>query len=222
MSEALHLITITDPLSPVSEAYRTLRTNLQFASLDRPLHTVLLTCPGAEGRRSVSITLANLAVSMAQVDQRVILVDSDLRQPSLHEIFGLSNEQGLTTWLSDEGEISDPPLVDTPVKGLRLLPSGPLPTRAPDLLGSKRMEQVLKTLQADADLVLLAAPPVLVATDAAILATKVDGVVLVIAGGETKREQAQAAMEQLQRVKAHLLGAVLTNAPADGQRIFRG
>ena len=215
MSEALNLVTITDPLSPISEAYRTLRTNLQFASLERALHTVLLTCPGAEGRRAVSATLANLAVSMAQVDQRVILVDSDLRQPSLHEILGLNNEQGLTTWLGNEGEMSAPPLQDTPVQGLRLLPSGPLPPRAPDLLSSKRMVQVIDALKGEADMVLLAAPPVLDATDAAILATRVDGVVLVITGGETRREQAQAAVEQFQRVKANLLGAVLANAPVN-------
>jgi capsular exopolysaccharide synthesis family protein len=222
MSEALNLTTISDPLSPISEAYRTLRTNLQFAALERALHTVLLTCPSAEGKHSVSNTLANLAVSLAQVDQRVILVDSDLRQPSLHRIFGLGNERGLTTWLSSEEEVSAPPLDDTPVQGLRLLPSGPLLPRARDLLSSKRMGQVIEALKAEADMVLLAAPPVLDATDAAILATKVDGVVLVITSGETKREQAQAAMEQLQRLKANLVGAVLANASVDTQRPSRG
>ncbi|MBC7234996.1 MAG: CpsD/CapB family tyrosine-protein kinase [Chloroflexi bacterium] len=210
MYPALDLITLTEPLSPISEAYRTLRMNLQFASLDRPWHTLLLASPGPEGNKS--ITLANLAVTLAQVEQRVIMVDSDLRHPSLHEIFGLPNEVGLSTMLADAGAIEHPPLQETQVAGLRLLTSGPLPARPPDLLSSKRMEQVIQALRADADAVLFDAPPVMAVTDAAILASRVDAVLLLVTAGETKREQAQAAVQRLQRVHARLLGAVLTNA----------
>ncbi len=209
MNHAPNLVTLSEPLSPVSEAYRALRMNVQFAAQERPLRTLLVVAPSAEGARGTPITLANLAVTMAQIEQEVILVDSDLRHPSLHTIFGVPNDVGLTTWMAGE-DLDHPPLGETGVEGLRLLPSGPLPLRAPDLLGSKRMEQALQALPAD--MVLLAAPPVLAVTDAAVLASKVDGVLLVIAAGDTKRERAQAAVQQLQRVHARVLGAVLTGA----------
>ena len=123
MAEQLGLITITEPLSPISEAYRTLRMNLQYASLDRELRTLLITSPGpGEGK---STTLANLAVTMAQVEQRVIVVDCDLRKPYLHQLFSLNNEIGLTTMMLDEQAMLNPPLQATPVKGLQVLTSAP-------------------------------------------------------------------------------------------------
>jgi capsular exopolysaccharide synthesis family protein len=213
MADPVGLVTISDPMSPISEAYRTLRMNLQFSALDRALRTVLLTSPGpGEGK---STSLANLAVTMAQVEQRVVMVDCDLRRPQLHTFFDLSNELGLTTMMVDDEALQEPPLLQTPIKDLWLLPSGPLPPRPADLLGSKRMETVIDRLLAQADVVLLDAPPVMAGADAAVLATKVDGVLLVVSAGETKRESAQQAIERLRKVNAHILGAVLSNAPPD-------
>ncbi len=207
------LVTVTSPRSPASEAYRTLRTNLQFISPDKPLHALMITSPGPEEGKSTM--LANLAVAMAQGEKKVILVDCDLRRPSLHKLFGLAHKRGLTTMMVDDKALADPPLQDTGVAGLRLLASGELPPSPSDLLGSQRMDRVLAMLRERADVVLLDAPPVLAASDAAILATKVDGVLLVVAAGQTKRDGVQAAKAKLEKVNARVLGAVLTNMPLD-------
>ncbi len=213
MSPKSDLITLTDPRSPAAEAYRTLRTNLTFAGLDKPIETLVVTsaAPG-EGK---STTLANLAVTMAQGEHRTILVDADLRRPSLHEIFEVPNSRGLTTMFVEQGALEDPPLVGTGVENLLLLPSGPLPPNPADLLGSRRMEEVIGVLRERADLVLFDAPPVIAVTDAAVLGTKVDGVLLVVRAGHTRREHAQRAKELLERVHVRVIGAVLTNAPVD-------
>ncbi len=213
MSDSLKLVTIQDPQSPASEAYRTLRMNLQFAALDSPLRTLLITSPGpGEGK---STTLANLAVTIAQVDQRVIVVDCDLRRPYLHQLFGCDNQLGLTSMMVDDDLLENPPLLETSVNGLRVVTSGTLPPRPSDLLGSVRMEKVIDRLLSEADMVIFDAPPVMAVTDAAVLSTKVDGVLLVVSAGETKREQAQRAVERLQKVNSRIIGAVLNNVPLD-------
>ena len=206
------LITLTDPRSPASEAYRTLRTNLEFSSLDHPLRSLLVTSPGANADKSV--TLANLAVIMAEGGRRVILVDADLRRPALHEIFGLDNERGLSTLFNDGGGL-EIPLQDSGVTGLRLLTSGPLPQNPSIMLGSSRMEEIIARLTEMADLVLFDAPPVIAVTDAALLAARVDGTLLVVRAGGTLREHVEQAKALLEKVNAHLVGAVLTNASLD-------
>jgi capsular exopolysaccharide synthesis family protein len=216
VADTLGLVTITDPASPASEAYRSLRMNLQFSSLDKPLHSLMVTSPGdGEGK---STTLANLAVTLAQVDQRIIMVDCDLRRPMLHSLFGLSNQTGISTMVLDDQLLHNPPYQETPVKGLLLVASGPLPPRPGDLLGSKKMESILERLLLDADIILLDAPPIMAVTDAAILATKVDGVLIVVSAGETKREQAQRAVERLNKVNAHIVGSVINNVPLDSSQ----
>jgi non-specific protein-tyrosine kinase len=187
--------------------------NLQFAALDRTLHTVLVTSPGTDEGKST--TLANLAVTMAQVEQRVVAVDCDLRRPSLHHLFGLPNETGLTTMVLDDQVLADPPLQATEVDGLRLLSSGALPPRPADLLGSKRLGLVIERLSDEADVLLFDAPPVLAAADASLLASKLDGVLLVVSAGRTKREHARLAVERLAKVNAQIVGAVLTNVTLD-------
>jgi non-specific protein-tyrosine kinase len=203
------LIALREPRSPAAEAYRTLRTNLLFSSLDNPLHTLLVTSSGPDEGKST--TIANLAVIMAQAEQRVILVDCDLRRPGLHAIFGLSNEQGLTSVILNQDEAALP-LQETSITGLHLLASGPLPPRPADLLGSRRMEALIERLQAEADIVLFDTPPVTAVTDAAVLATRVDGVLLVLQSGKTRRDRAREARRMLEKVKANIVGAVLNNA----------
>ena len=213
MAEQIDLVTITDPSSPVSEAYRTLRMNLQYASLDKPLRSVLVTSasPG-EGK---STTIANLAVTIAQAEQRVIVADCDLRRPYLHQLFAVSNDRGLTTMMVDDQAFEAPPLQATSIERLFILPSGPLPPRPADLLGSQRMEKVIARLLDSADQILLDAPPLIAVVDALALAAKVDGVLLVTSAGETKREHAQQAVERLKKVNANIVGAVLNNVPLD-------
>ncbi len=213
MAEQLDLITLTNPRSPATEAYRTLRTNLTFAALDKPIETLVVTsaAPG-EGKSTV---LANLAVTMAQGGRRTILVDADLRRPFLHEIFGIVNDRGLTTMIVEEAGLDDPPLIDVGVDNLWLMPSGPMPPNPADILGSRKMEEVIAVLRARADVVLFDAPPIIAVTDAAVLGTKVDGVLLVVCAGRTRREHAQRARELLERVHVRIVGAVLNDAPRD-------
>ena len=213
MAKQPNLITLSDPRSPAAEAYRTLRTNLYFSSLDRALETLVVTsaAPG-EGK---STTLSNLAVTLAQGEKRTILVDADLRRPTLHTLFDVSNGRGLTTMAVDDSALADPPLLATGIENLRLLSSGPLPPNPAEILGSRRMDEIIAALKARADIVLFDAPPIIVVTDAAVLGTKVDGVLLVISAGKTRREHALRAKELLERVKIRLVGAVLNNAPPD-------
>ena len=202
------LITLREPASAAAEAYRPLRTNILFSSLDKPIHTLLIT--SAEPTPEKSLTAANLAVTMAQAEQRVLLVDCDLRQPMLHTIFGLANEQGLTSAILDQ----EAPLAIQPteVPGLSLLPSGPLPPRPADLLGSRRMEGLLHRLRQAADIVIFDTPPVQNVTDALVLSTRVDGVLLVVQAGRSRRDRVREARQKLEKVKANLLGVVLSNA----------
>ncbi len=207
------LITLTDPRNPAAEAYRTLRTNLTFTALDNPIETLLVTSSAPDEDKST--VLANLAVTMAQGERRTILVDADLRRPSLHEIFGVTNDQGLTSMIVEETTLDNPPLLKVGIKNLSLLPSGPLPPNPAGILGSRKMEQVIAALKERADVVLFDAPPVVAVTDAAVLGTKVDGVLLVVRAGRTRREHAQRAKELLERVHVRIVGAVLNDAPRD-------
>lgn len=207
----MDLITLTDPRSPVSEAYRTLRTNLSFYNLDTPLRSLVVTSPAAgEGK---STTIANLAVTMAQSGRRTILIDCDLRRPSLHTIFGLDEAPGLTNLAL--GQVTEPPLQTTSVANLWLLSSGTQPPNPADLLGAKKFEQVIAELSERADFLLFDAPPVLAVSDAAILGAKVDGILLVVQAGKTRREHSERAKELLEKARVRIIGVTLTNAPQD-------
>lgn len=207
----MDLITLTDPRSPISEAYRTLRTNLSFYSLDSPIETLVVTSPAPDEGKST--TVANLAVTMAQSGRRTILVDCDLRRPSLHTIFDANNDAGFTTMVLDEEAAA--PLQETGIENLWLLPSGPKPPNPADLLGSHQVERVIEGLVEQADIVLFDAPPIIGVTDAVLLGTKADGLLLVIRAGQTRREHAERAKELLEKAKVRIIGATLTNAPKE-------
>jgi capsular exopolysaccharide synthesis family protein len=207
------LITISHPRSPISEAYRTLRTNLDFSSLDKPIRSMVVTSPAPEEGKST--TLANLAVTIAQAGKKVILVDCDLRRPSLHQVFGATNTAGFTDMMRDDTLMRNPPLQETGVPNLRLMTSGTRPPNPSELLASRRMGEVIAALQSQADLVLFDAPPVIAVTDAAVLASKVDVVLLVVSAGKTKREHAKKAKALLDKVNARLIGAVLNNVKGE-------
>ena len=207
------LITISNPRSPVSEAYRTLRTNLEFSSLDKPICSMVVTSPAPEEGKST--TLANLAVTLAQAGKRVILVDCDLRRPSLHHIFGARGTVGFTDIMRDDALMAKPPLQETCVPNLFLLTTGTLPPNPSELLASRRMSEVIAALQSHADMILFDAPPIIAVTDAAVLASKVDAVLLVISAGRTKREHAKKARALLEKVNARLIGTVLNNVKGE-------
>jgi non-specific protein-tyrosine kinase len=207
------LITLNDPRSEAAEAFRSLRTNLMFSSVEEPLHTLLVTSAAqSDGKSSI---IANLAVTFAQGGNKTILVDADLRRPSQHEIWGISNERGLTTMMLEESAMSTPPLAQTAIENLQILPSGPLPPNPADVLSSQRMMGVIGVLKARANYVLFDSPPVLAATDAALLGSKLDGVLLVVRAGHTRREQTARARQALDRVHVRVVGAVLSNAPRE-------
>jgi capsular exopolysaccharide synthesis family protein len=207
----MSLITLTDPQSPISEAYRTLRTNLSFYSLDKPLQTLVMTSPAGSADNGQSV--ANLAVTMAQSGRNTLLIDCDLRRPVLHEFFGLSNDDGLTNMILNDAE--KPPLQQTAVENLSLLASGPKPPNPADMLGSKKVDQLIASMTEQFDFVLFNAPPVVAVTDATILGAKVDGVLLVITAGKTRRDHAEKAKEMLEKAHVRVVGVALTNAPKD-------
>ncbi len=212
------LITLTDPRSNAAEAFRSLRTNLIFSGVEHAIDTFMVT--SASQAEDKSIVLANLAVTFAQASNKTIIVDTDLRRPTQHEIWGVPNDRGVTTMILEDGAMASPPLVQTEVPNLMLLPSGPLPPVPADVLSSQRMTDVIGVLKARAHYVLFDAPPVLVASDAALLGTKLDGVVLVVRVGATRRDQAAQANQALERVHVRMLGAVMTNAPREAGKRY--
>ncbi|WP_372813204.1 CpsD/CapB family tyrosine-protein kinase [Paenibacillus sp.] len=202
------IITHENPKSPISEAYRTLRTNIQFSAIDEELRVIMATSAGpGEGK---STTLTNLAVVYAQADMRVVLIDADLRKPTMHHTFSLSNRMGLTSVLSGQAEM-DEVVRESYIPNLNLITSGPIPPNPSEMLASKRMTKLLDDLKERFDVILIDAPPILAVTDSQIVATKSDGVILVIDSGKVKRDMAIKAKANLEHVKARILGVVLNN-----------
>ena len=213
MTESTTLITVSQPRSPVSEAYRTLRTSIQFLGLDRDLKTIMITSASPDEGKST--TLANLAVTFAEAGREVIAVDCDLRRPSLHRLFDVPNDRGLSKAISEDTPLEDV-LLATTIQHLRVLPSGLVPPNPSEVLGSQRMNRVIEGLRALADIILFDAPPTIAVTDAAVLGVKVDGVLLVVSAGKTKRDHALKAKDLLEKVNAKVLGVVLNNVKFDG------
>jgi capsular exopolysaccharide synthesis family protein len=208
------LIMLTEPHSPAAEAYRSLAANLQFAYADRQLQTIGVTSAAAgEGK---STTVVNLAVALAEGGRRVIVVDADLRRPGLHTLFGLERREGLANVLL--GEHTQLPLQDTAAPGVRLLSSGQTSGNPLEVLASRRFDQVLALARAQADFVLVDTPPAGALADTAVLAPRLEGILLVVSAGKTKRDLAKRAREQLERVNANLLGVVLTDVRGDDKR----
>lgn len=205
------LVTSERPRSEAAEAYRSLRTSVKFMALERPVKILQVTSPGAsEGKTTTS---ANLAHAMAESGQRVVLVDCDLRRPRVHEFFHLPNEMGLTSLLLGETSIEEALL---PVRGqedLRVLPSGLVPPNPSELLSGERAASLFRQLGESVDMVILDSSPLLPVTDAVVLATRVDGVLLVAAAGISTARALARSLELLGRVDAVVVGTVLNRAP---------
>lgn len=199
----------SQPRSPISEAFRTLRTNVMYAGVDKPINSVLVTSasPG-EGKTTI---VTNLAVVFAQSGRRVVVIDADLRRPALHRRLGLGNQYGLSQVFVQSSPVLNGSQQKTRVSNLTAVTSGSLPPNPSELLGSQKMGQILSNLRKNEEMVILDTPPALAVTDAAVLVPYVDGVLLVVKPGSTKTGAAKQAIENLRRVGANLLGVVLND-----------
>lgn len=200
------IIAQSNPKSPISEAYRVLRTNIQFSSLDDPIKTMIVTSamPG-EGK---STTIANMAVVFAQMGSKVLLVDCDLRKPKIHKLFNVSNKSGITNVLSEHGDYQKY-IIKTEIENLDLLASGTIPPNPSEILGSNAMKEVLHNIRQQYDVILIDTPPVGTVTDAQILSTIVDGTIIVAASGQVKIDALQRAKNLLEKVNANILGVII-------------
>ncbi|KKI93270.1 capsular biosynthesis protein [Bacillus sp. SA1-12] len=211
------LISMTNPKSPIAEQFRTIRTNIQFSSVDEELQTMIVTSSGpAEGK---STTTANLAVVFAQQGKRVLLVDADLRKPTVHYTFRLENHIGLSNVLTRQSSLQEAVQITSQEK-LWILSSGPIPPNPSELLGSKGMQAMIEQAKDEYDVIIFDSPPVLAVTDAQILSNLTDGVVLVVSSGKTEIDAAKKAKELLDNAKAKILGVVLNNKKVQDSQYY--
>jgi non-specific protein-tyrosine kinase len=200
-------ITNTTPRSPVSEAFRSLRTNIQYTAVDRPIETILVTSSDPKEGKTTVVT--NLGVVFAQMGKKVTLIDADLRKPSLHRKVGLQNRTGLTSLFVRSIETLELIVQKTIVANLNVITSGELPPNPSELLGSKRMQTILENLKESSDMIIIDSPPALAVTDSLVLVPFVDAVLLVIKPGFTKSKSALLIVEQFKRSNANLIGVVM-------------
>jgi capsular exopolysaccharide synthesis family protein len=197
---------VDEPMSVVAEQYRTIRTNIQFSSADTILKTIMVTSANmSEGK---STTVSNLAVSFAQQGKKVLLIDADLRKPSLQYVFILKNSVGLSSVLTWHSQLVDC-IHDTHIPNLDIITSGPIPPNPSELLGSNAMKNLLTTLSNSYDLILIDSPPLLPVTDAKVLGGIVDGLVLVLKSGSTEIEDIKKVKAMIDGISAKVLGTVL-------------
>ena len=202
------LVTHLDPKSPVSESYRTIRTNIQFAILNQEIKTIAISSSGPKEGKST--TVANLAITLAQLGQKTVLIDGDLRRPVIHSIFGLSKDDGLTQYLLGKANYENI-IKETMIENLSIITCGLLPPNPSELLSNKKMDLLLEKLRKEFDIVLFDTPPVIAVTDAAVLSTKLDGTLLIVKAGATEKDAFERAKTLLGSVNATLLGVVLNN-----------
>lgn len=200
------LVTITKPNSTIAEQFRTIRTNIQFSMIDKELKSLVFTSSGpGEGK---STTSANVAVVFATQGKRVLLVDADMRKPTVHKSFQLSNHEGLTTLLTEKSVALGNVINETQIENLYVLTSGPIPPNPSELLDSKKMNTIIEALEASFDLILFDMPPIVSVTDAQVMASKTDGTVFVIRNGVANKDAVLKAKELLEIVNANVVGTI--------------
>ena len=207
------LITHFAPKSPISEAYRSLRTSIQYTRADTPLKTIVVTSPGPQEGKST--TVANLAITIAQMGTKTLLVDTDLRRPVLHSIFNLSRSKGISNFLVGKAGLEEI-IFETDIDNLYVMPCGTLPPNPSELLGSKAMKHCITELKEQFDIILFDSPPIMAVTDAAVLSSDVDGVILVVKAGQTDRNAMLRSYEILSNIPNQILGALLNVVNVEG------
>ncbi len=218
MNKARHLITQLNPKSPISEQYRSIRTNIQFSAVDESIQSIVITSPGPSAGKS--ITAANLAVVYAQQGMKTLLIDADLRKPTVHYTFRLDNLRGLSSVLIGEASFED--AVETGTIGdLHILSCGPIPPNPAELLSSKRMEELIAYAEDHYDFVIVDTPPILAVTDAKIVSQIVDGTIFVVRNGVSEKEEMKKAKEiMLSGGQTRILGAVLNDVPKNEETYY--
>ncbi|MGI6298239.1 MAG: CpsD/CapB family tyrosine-protein kinase [Saccharofermentanales bacterium] len=208
------LITHHDPLSAIAEAFKITRTNIEFSSINSNTRSLMITSSSqGEGKTSI---FSNLAIAYAQMGRKVLLVDADLRRPSVHRYFGYINRRGLTNVLIGAGHYSEF-ILPTLTENLSILPAGPIPPNPADLLMSQTMTDLLEELEQVYDLVLIDTAPVGLVTDAAILSTKVGGTIFVVRSGVTNKKMLKRAVAMLEQVNARVLGYIMTGIDVESE-----
>lgn len=214
---AVNLAAYTNSKSPITEQYRLIRNNLHFTSVDKEIKSIVVTSP--EPSDGKSTTAANLAIVFAQQGKRVVLVDADLRKPTVHYSFSLSNIEGLTRVLTKEDSLEEA-IYKTTIPNLDILTSGPIPPNPSELLNSKAMERVIEELKQLYEYIIFDTPPLLVVTDSQVMASKCDGVVMVVSSGKTKKDRAMRAKGLLEKANSLLLGVVVNGVPSKQNKYY--
>jgi receptor protein-tyrosine kinase len=203
-----HLVTALDPASATSETYRTLRTSLLYTMVDQPPKTILITSPGsAEGKTTIC---ANLGVVLAQADKSTLIIDGDLRAPTLHKMFGLRNVTGVVNAIVGEHDLSE--VWDQPLPGLKVAVAGPIPPNPAELLSSDHFAALLSQASQLFDYVVIDSPPMELVSDPIVIATQADAVLLVLDSQRTRKTALSTAVRSLEAVGANILGTVVNNA----------
>lgn len=218
METGVKMITVTDPTSVDTEQFNTIRTNIKFSNVDKDYKTLMVTSSNiSEGKSTVS---ANIATTFAKQGLHTLLVDSDLRRPTVNATFGIDNPQGLSNYLSERNFDINSIIYKTSVKNLYVMPSGPIPPNPSELIGSKRMAELIKKLSEQLDLVIFDAPPVLSVTDAQIVSTNVDGTILVVRANKTEKAAVKEAVRLIKQVGGHIIGTILNDVEVKGSGYY--
>jgi len=216
--ERTGMIIEDNPFSIVSEQIRTIRTNIQFSMIDKDLQTISITSATASSGKST--IASNLAGAFAAEDTKVLLVDADMRKPTIHKVFRVQNTQGLTNVLTDRHLRLSDVAHRSYVENLDFITCGVIPPNPSELMGSKRMEELIEQMKEEYDLVIFDNPPLLAVTDAQVMATKVDGTIVVVPKGEVSKDELEKAASLLENVKANVLGTVLNKVEVDADTYY--